>query len=380
LKDFAFIFWELKRRAKLSKYGGYPCIGYPQADKLVPAFKRVGADIQTFEFCDYASIAFALNPEKDPKKEPFKTIGQKLQSDKVLIEWDGITSHRDYMEIFKWYQSNYEIYVIPHHALILGGSCTPAFEREIRMEVTKNSTRVIFQLEWERKFWEELEWERKFLKKPDKFITILPPTRTGIPYEKIEARKILGIKTKYAIICWGNYENKNYEDLIPWIIEWKDTSLLFVGSGNHPRIREIAKKHNVLRRVFFSPVGISDVDADLWFSASDICSYPADHEGTSTPTHVVGQGRVIVTKPFPPYVELEKVSGVVTGGGPRPTEQTSEEMTLNVKKITRELLLNEDKRKVFEAKSREYARNNSYENYAIKIGELMGFSYSKRAI
>ena len=347
--DFTFIFWELKRRKPLSIHGGYPCIGYPQADKLVPAFEKVGANLQPIEFCDYASLDLGLKPEQD-RKEPFKTIGEKIQSDKVLIEWDGITSHRDYKNIFKW---NKEIYVIPHHAGIVGGSCSISEEKRIRKEITNNSTKVIFQLEWERAFWEDLEC--------DKFITINPPTRTGKQFDKMESRKILGITTKYAIICWGNYEGKQYEALIPWIEEWKDTSLLFVGSGNEEKI---IQRYNISKNIFFSPHGISDVDADLWFSASDLCSYPRDTtEGTSTPTHVVGQGKCIVTYNFPSYIELEKLSGVVT--------------TTDLKRTTRELLLDEDKRKLLESKSFEYARNNSYEDYAIKVGKLMGFSYSK---
>lgn len=351
LTDFTFIFWELRRRSPLGIYGGYPCIGYPQADKLVPAFRKVGANIQIFEFCDYANMGLT---EKQDQKEPFKRIGPKIKSNKVLIEWDGITSRRDYQNIFKW---NKEIYVIPHDGKkIGGGSQSPEGEKRVRKEVTKNCTKIIFQLQYERNLWKKLEC--------NKFVTVYPPTRIGRQFDKIESRKFLGIRTKYAIIAWGNYWGKNYEDIIPWIAEWKDTSLLFVGSGYFKGMMEIAKKYNISKNIFSSIPGISDVDADLWFSASDLCAYPRLVEGTSTPTHVIGQGKCFVTRPFPMNMELEKLSGVVT--------------STNIKKITRELLLNEKRRKVLEAKSIKYAQENSYEKYAIKIGKLMGLSYSEQ--
>jgi len=349
LKDFTFIFWELKRRNPYSVHGGYPCIGYPQADKLVPAFERVGANFQIIEFCDYSSLG--LQPGED-QKDPFKTLGSKIESDNVLIEWDGITSHRDYQNIFKW---NKKLYVIPHFAGAIAGFDSLGIEQQIRKEVTDNSIKVIFELQWERDFWKNLEC--------NKFIIMNPPTRTGTQFDKLETRKALGISTKYAIICWGNYEFKSYEEMIPWIAEWKDTSLLFVGSGNEEAMRLIAKAHNIERNVFFSRHGISDVDADLWFSASDLCTLPRRCFGSSTPTHVIGQGKCMITQSYPAYIELEKISGIVTSS--------------DLKKTTRELLLDEEKRKVFELKSQEYARNNSFEQYAIRIGKLMNLNYQE---
>ena len=316
MSDFAFICWELKRRKPLSIHGGYPCIGYPQADKLVPAFKKVGADVQIFEFCDYADLDFANHPEKD-QPEPFKKIGQELTSDKVLIEWDGITSWRDYKNIFGW---NKEIYILPHNSVIFGGYQTGDGEARIREEAVKGATKIIFQLQWEIDWWKNLEC--------DKFELVYSPTRTGIKFDKMESRKKLGITTKYVLIAWGNYTDKQNEELIPWIAEWKDTSLLFVGSGNEQALVDIAKKYNIINNVFFSPHGISDVDADLWFSASDLCSYPRTGAGTSTPTHVFGQGLGMVTIPLKMYHELATLGGLITSN--------------NLKETTRELLLNEE--------------------------------------
>jgi glycosyltransferase involved in cell wall biosynthesis len=280
-----------------------------------------------------------------------------IRSDHVLLEWDGITAKRDYQSIFDW---NKKLYIIPHHeGRVAGYYATPEDERIIRAKITKYSTKVIFELQTLRNLWKEFEC--------DKFVLIYPPTRTGIKTKKEKARKILGIKTKYVIIAWGEYTSgKHYGDILLWIKEWGDTSLLFCGSGEHIEKKSLQDKVIELGlqdRVFFSEHGISDEDADLWFSASDLCSCPRTYFGTATPIYVIGQGKVIVLPKnttwfeYGGYEELEKISGVV--------------VSEDIKKTTRDLLLDGKKRMNLEMKSIQYAKNNSFEKYARKIMKVM---------
>ena len=353
--DFTLICWELKRRTPMGIYGGYPCIGYPQADGLVPAFQKVGARIQTLEFCDYATLG--LTKEQD-KKEPFRKLGMDIESKNVLIEWDGITSHRDFGNIWKWGK---KVYTIPHNGSNVSGNLNdPVEEKRLRKEITEQSHKVIFAFDMERAFWKEFEC--------NKYLVMNPPTRMGKVTDKQEARRILGIDTKYALIAWGNYEGKDNQNILPWLDEWRDTALLFVGSGCPEGMKDRAVVFgDSSKYLYFTKPGISDLDADIWFSASDLCSYLRSVGGSSTPTYILGQGKGIVAKNLPLYQEYERLGGVITG-----------ETDLDVKRITRELLLDEEKRKILEQKSYEYAKKNSYEKYAIRLGKLMGFDYKEK--
>lgn len=213
--DLTFICYEMKCTEKNVNWG-YPCRGYPSADKLVPAFERIGAKIQVIEFKNYANVN--LTPDSD-KKDIFKDLGPLIQSDNVVIEWDGITSKRDYKAMFDWGKN---ILIIPHHeGRISGYGSTDEVEREFRKYLTERSVKIIFELQTLRDLWKEFEC--------NKFELFYPPTRTGIKYDKIESRKKLGIKTRYAIICWGQYTGKNYEDILYWLADWQDTSILFCG-------------------------------------------------------------------------------------------------------------------------------------------------------
>lgn len=356
-KDFTFICWELKCREKNPNWG-YPCRGYPMASSLVPAFRKIGADIQVIEFCNYGNVH--LTPEAD-KKDIFKNLGPIIQSDNVVIEWDGITSKRDYQNIFKW---DKKIYVIPHHeGRISGYRSSDAYERKFRKFLTEKSTKIIFELQILRNLWKEFEC--------NKFELFYPPTRTGRKYNKMKARKKLGIKTRYAIIAWGQYTGKHYEDILYWIADWQDTSLLFCGSGHRAAkkvMSDFAKELKISDKVFFSKHGISDEDSDLWFSASDLCACPRTFWGMATPVYVIGQGKVCVLPASPPdkitdkkywhgYQELEQISGLVTSN--------------NLRRTTRELLVNEERRKILEQKSLKYAKENSFEKYAEKIMKLI---------
>jgi len=355
--DFTLICWELEPKIKNPNWG-YPCRGYPSADKLVPAFKKLGANFQVIEFCDYADVN--LTKEAD-KKDIFKNLEPVIQSNNVLIEWDGITSKRDYKNIFNW---NREIYIIPHHeGRISGAVSSRETEREFRRFLTEKSTKIIFELQTLRNLWAEFEC--------DKFELLYPPTRIGRKYDKMKARKVLGIKTPYVIIAWGQYTGKKYEEMLYWIADWQDTSLLFCGSGDivgKKLISGLAKDMKITDKVFFSEHGISDKDSDLWFSASDLSTCPRNYFGTATSIYVIGQGKVCVVSANPPetrgrkfwngYQELERISGIVTSD--------------NIRRTTRELLVNEERRKVLELKSLKYAEENSFENYARRIMRLMG--------
>jgi glycosyltransferase involved in cell wall biosynthesis len=334
LKDFAFIFWEKENKEKTDIHG-YPCRSYPQADKFLPALQKITTNIQEVIFYDYRS-----------EGSPFEKIVNSLESDNVLLQWDGITARKDYTNLFK---AKKNLYIILHNGLRFGGGLPIAQEPSLRKEITQNSKKVIFQVKYERANWKDLEC--------DKFELMSAPTRTGQQFKKKESKANLGIQTRYAIMCWGIYTDKDYSAMMPWIAEWKDTSLLFCGSGKEDIVREKAKSYNISKLVFFSKHGISDVDADLWFSASDILTCPSNSFGTSTLIHAIGQGKCCVVPINPINKELEEISGVVTCS--------------DLKSTTRELLLNGEKRKTFELKSLEYAKINSYENYAIKICNLM---------
>lgn len=357
MKDFTLICWEMKCKEQNLNWG-YPCRGYPSADKLVPAFKKIGANIQVLEFCDYANVNLTT---KEDKKDIFKNLTPLIESDNVLIEWDGITSKRDYQSIFNW---NKKIYIIPHHeGRISGYNSTQKQEREFRRFLTEKSTKIIFELQTLRNLWKEFEC--------DKYELFYPPTRTGDKFDKMKARTALGIKTQYAIIAWGQYTGKNYEEMLYWIADWQDTSLLFCGSGSPAAkkvIKVLADELKIGDKVFFSEHGISDSDSDIWFSASDLCTCPRTFFGTSTPIYVIGQGKVCILPATPPdkrtdkeywdgYKELEQISGIVTSD--------------NLKKTTRELLVDKERREILELKSVKYAEENSFENYAKKIMRLI---------
>lgn len=353
IPDLTFICWELKNREKNLDWG-YPVRGYPRSDYLISAFTKLGLKTQPIEFCDYASVKLESFADKP---FPYRTLGMNIRSDHVLLEWDGITAKRDYQSIFDW---NKKLYIIPHHeGRVAGYYATPEDERIMRAKITKYSTKVIFELQTLRDLWKEFEC--------DKFVLLYPPVRTGIKIDKDKARKILGIKTKYVLIAWGEYTSgKHYGDILSWIKEWGDTSLLFCGSGEHTEKKALQDKVIELGlqdKVLFSEHGISDEDADVWFSASDLCSCPRTYFGTATPIYVIGQGKVIVlpknTSWFESgsYEELEKISGVV--------------VSENVKRTTRILLIDERKRKDLEKKSIKYANVNSFEHYAKRIMKMM---------
>lgn len=337
MNDFAFICIELERRTPFGPYGGYPCIGYPLADKLIPAFQAVGANFETFTFANIET--------------PFKNIIEKIESQNILIQWGWIT--KDYMDLL---ESRKNTYIIPHSGERVAGELV-GIEERMRGEITNRSTRVIFEFEHEKNLWKNLECS--------KFVVFNPPTRLGKKYDKEESRKTLGIKTKYALICWGNYDNKSYEKIIPWLSEWNDTSILFCGSGFRERLVSLTQKQGVSDRTFFSPPAISDFDSDLWFSASDLCTIPRENVfGSMTPTYAIGEGKCVLVRPSPYAKELEKISGLVC--------------STNLKEDTRRLLLNEEERGILEEKSLKYAHENSYENYAIRVGKLMGFDYKEK--
>jgi len=355
--DFTLICWELKSKEKNPNWG-YPCRGYPSADKLVPALKKLGANFQLIEFCDYANVNVAQELDK---KDIFKNLGPIIQSDKVLIEWDGITTKRDYQNIFNW---NKKIFIIPHHeGRISGFRSSKETEREFRKFLTEKSTKIIFELQTLRNLWAEFEC--------DKFELFYPPTRFGRRYKKKKARKILGIKTPYVIMAWGQYTGKRYEEILNWIADWQDTSLLFCGSGDivgKKRMVKIAEELEVSNKVFFSEHGISDSDADLWFSASDLCTCPRAYFGTATSIYVIGQGKVCIVPASSPrptkdaefwngYQELEQISSIVTSN--------------NLRRTTRELLVYPKRRRVLELKAFKYIKNNSFKNYAQKLMKLM---------
>ena len=135
--------------------------------------------------------------------------------------------------------------------------------------------------------------------------------------------------------------------MLYWLADWQDTSLLFCGSGFPDAKRGIlnlAKRLGISDKIFFSKHGISDEDSDLWFSASDVCTCPRRYFGTATSISIIGQGKVCIVPTNPPttlhardknfwegYQELEQISGVVTSD--------------NLRATTRELLVNEEKRK-----------------------------------
>lgn len=358
--DLTFICWELECREKNLDWG-YPCRGYPSADKLIPAFKAIGVNVQTIEFNQYASVK--LEPDMD-KPFPYRILGSSIKSENVVLEWDGITSRRDYQSIFDWKK---KLYVIPHHeGRIAGYNATPEEERALRAKITHESTKVIFELQTLRDLWRDFEC--------DKFELFYPPTRTGMKFAKKDAKNTLGIKTEHSIIAWGEYTSgKRYGDMLPWIQEWKDTSLLFCGSGERTEKAKLKKKAEELQisdRVFFSDHAISDEESDLWFSASDLCTCPRTFFGTATPIYILGQGKICILPAEAPvtsvgcdkgfwkgYDELEKISGVVTSN--------------DLKRTTRKLLDDEGKRNQLEAKSIKYAEDNSFENYAKKLMKLI---------
>ena len=337
--DFTFLFWELENSSK-TPLMAWPCQGYPHANLLIPAMERVGAKFQNIELHDYIQ-----------EKEPFKTIGEKIESDKIVVEWDGIFNTKDWRTLLGLEK---EIYVILHNEM--HSETTPAKETMMRKEITEKSKNVIFQSEWGRNLWKE--------NKCDKQVILYPPTRTGKVFDREMSRYAVGITSKYALICWGFYSGKNYEAMMPVVNKWKDTSILFCGCGDKIKLQNEAKRHNISNQVFFSPSGISEEDSDLWFSAADIHAYPRTTIGTSTLVDVIGHGLCSVAPPIDIYIEMATLSGTV--------------ITKDVGQTTRELLLDPEKRKVYEASSRVYAENNSFEKYAIRLGDLMGYKYKEK--
>jgi len=318
MKKLAFIFWSL--------VDNNICFGYPQALYLIPAFNELGIDLQTFEFKKYKS---------------HKKILSEIEDNDVLMEWDHVNWISDHMEMFN---SNKRIITIPHNELC---------DDKQKETIAKNSDIVILSLDITTDF-----WNRIFPTEKAKFVRLYPPTRTGITYPKEEAKEKLGINTKYAIMCWGFYQNKRYDEALAWIQEWKDTSILFCGTGSPTRYLMLGSNFVISDKIKVSEQNIKTEDSDIWFSAADLMIYTLPTLTTATIAYGLGQGKCIVTQEVQGFQELENISGIVR--------------TTNMKDTVRELLENEDKRKIYEKKSDEYRKNHSFKEYAKSIMEIIG--------
>jgi glycosyltransferase involved in cell wall biosynthesis len=333
--DFAFIFWTYKQRE-------VP-VGYPFPHLLVPAFKRIGKNPQVIEFQQY----YGTNVYVPTNKEPFKQILAQLKTDKILLEWDYVTEISDHYALFN---AKKDLYIIPHNEDLVNNKW--------KKEMIENS-KVILGMNVYKEMWKNL-----FPDQISKMELIHPPTRLGQRLNKEQCKQTLNIKTKYSIICWGSYSSKKFLTVIPYLSEWKDTSLLFCGSsrGCKPEYQKIASENGVLDRVFFSKEAILEEEADTWFSASDLAVYPCpvEHGWSATVIDCIGFGKTCVTPDFPVFRELSNISGVIP--------------TLDIKERIRTLLLDEDTREECEKKSRTYAQENSFEKYAEKVTKIMGIN------
>jgi glycosyltransferase involved in cell wall biosynthesis len=337
--QFAFIFYSYN-------VDGRP-IGYPFPHLIVPAFQQIGARVQLLEFADYCAFnVFPIECGKPGKKthEPCKYVNSEITTSDVVLEWDGVHGRVDWYNLFNK-GKNY--YIIPHNEYLE--------ELQWKKVQIDNGIKVILGMDVYKK-----EWEKLFPNQISKMVLMRPPTRSGKILHKEECRQKLEIDTKYSIICWGYWSNKSYESAIPWLAEWGDTTLLFCGSGdNESKFRSIAENYKVLDKIKFSASRISDEDSDIWFSASDIAIYPyhTEHGWTATVVDVIGHSKACVTPMFPVFQELSTISGVYP--------------SVDMKTTTRELLLDEKKRNECENKSSQYANENSFNEYARKLVDLI---------
>ena len=356
MTKFSFLFYELDILDRNINFG-YQSRGYPNPKRLLHSFSQLNYNLQPIEENTYMSLT------KERKKEkyynPYAHIGNLIENDKVLIQWDGITTKRDYHNIFNW---NKDLYIIPHHEGNLYGASNKneQLENELRQELTDNSKGIIFQLNTLRKLWG---------KQKKKYHLLYSPVRTAIEYDKDFSKKILGINTPLTIMCWGFYTTDQNKKIMQWITNWKDTTLLFCGSGYRDQIINLEKKSKELgieERVKFSKPRITDEEADLWFSATDLCVSARKTFGTSTTIYITGQGKTCITGSFDKeldsyyregYQELEKITGTV--------------YTNKLKETTRQYLDEPELREKKENQAKRYSLNNSFLKYSQRIGEIM---------
>ena len=337
--DLTFIYWE-PRDVDRSLYWGYP-----NRHKIVPLFQAFDLKVQVLITSEFSRTNF------------WEEIAKEVKANKILLALTIRELKEKGFENFLKKMETKELFLIPHD------------EEEndwysLEGILGKNIKKILVTRE---------TIKNRFLEsgmKQEQIIVLPFLIENGKIFDKNESKKMLGIKTKYVLICWGYRRKvKGYQLPLEWIKDWKDTSLLYCGSVEmtpghlsfDSKLRELVKKNGLSERVFFSEQNITDEDADVWFSAADLKIYPHQTFAASSISYAIGHGKCVITPMHAGFGEIVNGAGIV--------------QTQGMKETVRNLLENPLEREGHELKSRKYAEiHNPYEytKSLVNILELGG--------
>jgi len=287
------------------------------------------------------------------EREVFKLISEEMKSKKLLLQINDFALGNN-IRYLREIAKEKEIYILMQQEESKKLQSHMRFLAEVSKKIFVTQER--YRKEW-----------FKYIRPQDreKIIKLPFPVTVGRILPKEFCREKLGIKTKYAIICWGYRRKvKKYDLPLEWIKEWEDTSLLYCGSVESFHkyfdrlLREKIKELNLEDRVFFSENGISDEDADIWFGAADLKVYPHSKFAECSVIDAMGRGKCVVTPDREGFEELGQEGGVIP--------------TKDLKSKVRELLENPKLRERFEKKSLYYREKYNWFNYVRELIRHLG--------